>query len=93
MELTFGSFCVARKGGLRGLVLELVEDLTVGDVAHLVVLVDDHTLPVADAFLIIRHERTAGVVAAADIAVYALPAFVTLALLAFPRQPIVPVRQ
>lgn len=76
---------------MRLLFLELVEDLAIGDVADLVVLVDDQTLTIADAALALRHHGIAGVICLADVAVYALPALFTLAVMTLPRQSVVSV--
>jgi hypothetical protein len=60
---------VARKGRLRFLVFQRVEDLPVGDVADLEVLLDQLTVLVADTALAVRHHGVAGIVSLADIAV------------------------
>lgn len=73
---------VAREGGLGLLVLELVEDLPVGDVAHLVVLLDQLAFLEADATLALGHHGVAGLVRLADIAVDASPAVVAVARVA-----------
>lgn len=75
------------------LLLELVEDLAVGDVAHLVVLVDDQALAITDATLALRHHGVTGVVCLADVAVYALPSLFTLAVVALAWQPVVAIGQ
>jgi hypothetical protein len=63
------------------LLFELVEDLAVRDVAHLVVLSDELALLVAHTILPVGHHGVAGGVCLADIGVDARPAIFALALL------------
>jgi hypothetical protein len=74
---------------LRLLLLELIENLAVGNVAHLVVLIDDQTLAITDATVAFRHHGVTGIVCLADIAVYTFPAVVALAVVALTRQSVV----
>lgn len=78
---------------MRFLLLELVKNLAIGDVAHLVVLVDDQALTITDATLALRHHGVAGVVCLADVAVYTLPALFALAVVALARQSVVSIGQ
>lgn len=80
LEVALVGLGVAGKGGLGLLVLELVEDLPVGDVTHLEVLLDQLAVLVAHSALAIGHQRVAGVVGLADIAVDAGPTVLALAL-------------
>lgn len=91
MEVALLAIGVAGESGLRLLFLELVEDLAIGDVADLVVLVDDQTLTIADATLALRHHGIASIVCLANIAVYTLPTLFTLAVMTLPRQSVVSV--
>jgi hypothetical protein len=84
---------VAGEGGLGLLLLELIENLAVGDVAHLVVLIDDQALAVTDATLALGHHGVAGVVCLANIAVYTLPALFALAVVALARQSVMSIGQ
>lgn len=93
LEVALFAIGVAGKGGLWLLLLELIENLAVGDVAHLVVLVDDQALAVTNATLALGHHGITGVVCLADVAVYALPALFTLAVMALARQSVVSVGQ
>jgi hypothetical protein len=69
LEIAFLRLGVAREGRLGFLVLECVEDLPVGDVADLEVLLDQLAVLVADSAFAIRHHGVAGIVGLADIAV------------------------
>lgn len=94
LEVALVGVCIARESGLGLLVLELVEDLPVGDVAHLVVLLDQLALLEADATLALGHHGVAGLVGLADIAVDASPAVFAVARVATSWSPVaVAVRQ
>jgi hypothetical protein len=93
LEVALFAVGVAGEGGLRLLLLERIEDLAVGDVAHLEVLIDDQTLAITDATLALRHHGIAGVVCLARVAVYTLPALFTLAIVALARKSVVAVGQ
>lgn len=80
LEVALFCFRVAREGPLRFLVLELIEDLPVGDIAHLEVLLDQLAFLVAHAALPIGHHSIASVVCFADVAVETRPAVSTLAI-------------
>lgn len=74
LEVAFLRLGIAREGRLRFLLLQRVEDLSVGDVADLEVLLDQLAVLVADTALSIRHHGVAGIVGLADVAVDARPA-------------------
>jgi hypothetical protein len=78
LEVAFSSIVVARKGNLGYLFLELLQDLLVGDIALLIILMDDQAPFVADAFSTFWHERRTCAVFSTDIAVNALPAWVAV---------------
>jgi hypothetical protein len=84
---------IARKGSLGLLLLERVENLAVGDVAHLEVLIDDQTFAITDATLSLRHHGITSVIRLAHVAVYTLPAFFTLAVVTLTRQSVVSIGQ
>ena len=69
LEIALFRLCIAGEGGLRLLLLQLVENLLVGDVADLEVLLDQLAVLVADSAFAIRHHGVAGIVGLADIAV------------------------
>lgn len=81
LEVALFSLGVAREGGLWLLLLQLIENLAVCDIAHLVVLIHQQTLPVADSIHSLGHHGAACIVRLADIAVYALPSLFTLAVM------------
>ena len=80
---------VARKGNLRLLPLELLQDLLVRDVALLVVLVNNQPPFVANPAFNVWHQGIASAVGLADIAIYALPTMIAVAGRAFPGWPLV----
>jgi hypothetical protein len=75
LKVAFLLFRVTREGGLRLLVLELVENLLVRNVTHLVVLL--HQLPVLETHstLATWYQRITRLIRLADIAVDATPSF------------------
>lgn len=85
LEVALLGLPVAGKGSLGLLVLELVEDFPVGDVTHLVVLVDQLAFLETDAALALGHHGIAGLVGLADVAVDATPAILALASVTGPR--------
>ena len=93
LEVALFAVGVAGEGGLGLLLLELVKNFAVGDVAHLVVLVDDQTLAITDATLALGHHGVAGVICLADVAVYTLPTLFALAVVALARQSVVSIGQ
>jgi hypothetical protein len=94
LEVALFGFLIAGEGRLRLLVLELVKNLSVGDVAHLVVLLDKLSVFVAHAIFALGHHSIAGVVCFADVAVDAFPSLVAFAgLVPFPRYSVLPIRE
>lgn len=89
LEVTLFAVSVAGESGLRLLLLELVEDLAVRDVADLVVFIDDQALAITDTALTLRHHGVTSIVCLADVAVYALPTVIAFAVVALTRQSIV----
>lgn len=86
LEIALFCFSITRECRLRLLVLQLIQDLLVRDIADLEVLFDQLPVLVADATLAFRHHGVTSVICLTDIAVDATPAFVALAfLLAAPR--------
>lgn len=88
LKIAFFLLGIARKGYLRFLLLQLVDDLPVGDIAHLVVLFHDDALLVANAILPLRHQGIACIVCLTNIAVNAAPALCTVARIPFSHRPI-----
>jgi hypothetical protein len=82
LEVALFAVGVARKGGLGLFLLERIENLAIGNVAHLEVLVDDQTLAITDATLALGHHGITGLVCLARVAVYTLPALFTFAVVA-----------
>lgn len=78
LKVTFFRLRITRKGCLGLLLLELVEDFPVRNIAHLEVLLDELSLLEAHASLPIRHHRIASVVRLAHIAVYSTPSIFAL---------------
>lgn len=93
LEVALFAVSVAGEGGLGLLLLELIKNLAVGDITHLVVLIDDQALAITDATLALGHHGVTGVICLADIAVDAFPALFTLAVVALARQSVVSVGQ
>lgn len=81
LEVAFVRLSIAREGRLRLLVLQLVQDLLVCDVADLEVLLDQLSILVAYATFAFGHHGVAGVIRLAHIAVNARPTIVAPALL------------
>ena len=80
LEVACLVICVAREGGLWIPLFQLVENLPVGDVTHLVVFVHHNTILVTGTATAFRHQGVAGFVCLAYVAVDALPALLTLTL-------------
>ena len=93
MKCTLGIIGIARKRSLRFLALKLIQDLPVGDVASLIILLYKQAFLEADATRSIRHHGITGLVRLADITVDAFPAIVTVARLALSRLTILPIRK
>lgn len=71
---------IAAECGLWLLLLQLIQDLPVRNVAHLVVLFDHQAPLVAHSTLTVRHHGIAPLIGGAYIAVDPLPAFFTIAI-------------
>lgn len=82
MEVANARFLVASKSGLRYLAVEHGEDLLVGNVAHLVVVLHDFTVLIANATIARLHQSIAGLVLGTHIAVDSSPALVAFASVA-----------
>lgn len=75
LKVTLFGLGVARKSGLGLLLLQSIEDLSVGNVTDLEVFLDQLAVLVADSALTIRHHGVASIVGLADVAVDTRPAF------------------
>ena len=82
-----------RKSDLRFLLLEHVQDLPIGDVAHLIVLLDHKPLLVADSTFVLRHQGITSLVRLTEVTVDTTPAIRTLAISVFPWCSVSPIRQ
>lgn len=89
LKVALFALSIAGESSLRLLFLELVEDLAIRDVADLIVFIDDQTLAITDTALAFGHHGITSIVCLADIAVYTLPAFIALAVVALTRQSVV----
>lgn len=76
LEVADAGGLVAIKGHLGYATAEHVKDGFVCNIAHLVVVADDIAHLVADTSFVVLHQRVAGLVLGADIAVDACPAIV-----------------
>src|SRR5690348_10375464 len=85
--------CETRKSDLRFLLLKLVQDLPVGDITHLIVLLDNKTLLVAHSTLVFRHQGITSEIRLTHVTVDTTPSIRTLAILALPGFSVSPVRQ
>jgi hypothetical protein len=74
---------LTRESHLRFPAVKLVQDLSIGYITHLEVLLDGDTLFVTPAALAFRHHGIAGIVRFADIAVDTGPAFFAATAVAF----------
>jgi hypothetical protein len=93
LKVTFRSLVIASKGNLWYLFFELLQDLLVDDIALLIVLMHDEASFVADSGDVSRHQRSASIVAVADVTVDAFPARVAVASRPVPRRALVAQRQ
>jgi len=85
LEVALCSLGIAGERGLRLLLLQLIKDLAIHNVAHLIVLLDKPSILGADGLLPFLHKRLACAIGIADITVYAFPAISTLALVTLSR--------
>jgi len=81
LEITTTNVLLAGEGDLGDPVAQHLTDLGVGDIAHLVVLLDHLTASIAHAPVARLCEGIANIVACANVAVDASPARITLAFL------------
>lgn len=72
---------IAAKCGLRLLLLQLVQDFPIGDIAHLVVLLNHHALFVAHSTVPLLGHHVARLIGGANIAVDAFPSLFAVAVL------------
>lgn len=79
LKVAFGVLFCTGKGNLWFPRQEHVDDFTVGDFAHLMVLLREYTLLVANTTLLIGHQRIAGCVGVTDVAVDTVPTIFALA--------------
>ena len=93
MKIALASLVMAREGDLRDLILELIQDLLVGDIALLVVLLDHETVFVADSTIFCGNKRATHSVRFANVAVYAFPPIATFAFFALPWHPLLAIGQ
>ncbi len=84
---------VAREGNLGDPRIDLIQDRFVGDIANLVVLMDDQTLFVAYATFTQRHHSIASIVRGADITVDTFPTLLAVAFISFPWRSVLAIRQ
>lgn len=91
LEITLFPFGITTERSLRFLLLELIQDLPVRNVAYLMVLLDDHALPEAHAVTALGHHGIAREVRLAHIAVDAFPPVLARAFMALTRQPVIAV--
>jgi hypothetical protein len=79
LEVALLRLSIAREGRLRFLVLELVQDLAIRDVANLVVFLYETAITIAYAIFTLRHQSIAYIVCHAYVAVDAFPALFAIA--------------
>ena len=83
LEVACIIFRIARKCDLRSPFLQLVYNLAVGDIAHLMILLKYDAALVANATLILGHESITSLIRSANITVDALPVFRALTMVPF----------
>lgn len=93
LKVALARCLVAIKGDLRLAAAEHVKNWLVGDIAHLVVMVDDVAHLIAYSAFILWHESIAVLVFGANVAVYTRPSLVTGALVAAPHRSIFAARK
>ena len=80
LEIAGLMLSVARECNLRDLLLELIADFPICDIAHLMVLFHYPEFIITDATFPVWHKSITSLVRRAHIAVYAFPSLITLAL-------------
>ena len=93
LEIACLIFRITGECYLRRPLLQLVQDLSICDIAHLMVLFDKPAALITNATLTVWHQSIAGVVSRANIAVDPVPAFVTLTRTISARRSILAVSQ
>lgn len=91
LEIATIIFRLAGKGNLWLALLELIQNLAIRDITHLMILLDGHTLTIADTFFPVGHHRIARIVRIAHIAVDTTPTVLASAVLVLSRCSIDPV--
>lgn len=81
-------FGIATECYLRPPPIENFDNVSVCDIAHLIVLVYDFSILVADSPLLGRHQRITSFILGANIAVDARPSLFTFAIIALPHRSI-----
>jgi hypothetical protein len=84
LKVALSTLLFTRERRLWFLLLERISDLSVRDVADLVVFVHKLSLLVANTTFFLRHQSIASLIGLANIAVDAFPSFSALALLLAP---------
>lgn len=82
LKVASGVLCITRKGDLRLLLFQLIQDLPIGDIAHLMILFHHDALLVACSILVFWHQGIASAVGLTDVAVQAAPALLAVAVIA-----------
>lgn len=90
LKVTLIPLGIATESRLRFLRLQLIQDLPVGDVAHLIVLLHDQAFPIAYGSLLLpgRHHGSTRIIGLTQVAVDASPPIVALAAVTLARQAI-----
>ena len=91
LKVTRFIFVFARKRDLRLALFQLVQNLAVGHIAHLVVLLHCESLGITDASFAIRHHRVACIVCFANVAVDSIPSVFAIAVLVLARPAVDPI--
>jgi hypothetical protein len=81
-------FVFAGKCNLRFTLFQLVKNLAVGHIAHLVILFHHETLCITNASFAIWHHRVASIVCFANVAVDSIPSIFAIAVLVLARSPV-----
>jgi hypothetical protein len=93
LEVASLVFSVAGECDLRLLLLQLIENFAICDIANLVILVDHETLFVADTSFSFGHQSVTSLACGANIAVDALPALLTVTVLVLSRRSVCSIAQ
>lgn len=82
LETALSSRILAGKRNLSLLLLQLILDLPVGNIAHLMVLIDDQPVLITHAALTIWHHSIASIVTLTDVAMNSTPPVLAIAIFA-----------